>query len=201
MNKYVVPFLTTCLNEWKIKTKDTFPLQNRCLSDAPRTKVKRSHRPPPQEKKASFQSNASITSHATDNYTIDTYLQLLLLPGYPVSAQCNSSIHNSRSLRTRFITFAYITFLAIIGVLIHCLAMHMMTMSAVAFRGRLIWSSSCSLDHGRFSIASGVNVMFITVRLLDEPVSRMLEIEFLKRGESVAKEIPVSTIVQDTHSI
>jgi hypothetical protein len=86
-------------------------------------------------------------------------------------------------------------------VLIHCLAMHMMTMSTVAFRGRLIWSSSCSLDHGRFSIASGVNVMFITVRLLDEPVSRMLEIEFLKRGESVAKEIPVSTIVQDTHSI
>lgn len=51
MNKYVVPFLTTCLNEWKIKTKDTFPLQNRCLSEAPRTKVKRSHRPPPEKKK------------------------------------------------------------------------------------------------------------------------------------------------------
>lgn len=115
------------------------------------------------------------------NPDADTSLPLILLKPLPLSAHPQSSIVKSRSLASRSVTISIVAFFAMAGAIAHCLAVH------VAYATNLEDGLATFRIFSPVAVISLLTIVtlyvYVVVRKLKNPISGMLEKEYLKRGE------------------
>lgn len=111
----------------------------------------------------------------------DTSLPLVILDSLPLSAHPQYSIVKSRSISSRSVTLSIVAFFAIAGAITHCLAVHVACAANLedGLASFHILSTSAILSLLCIILA----LLSIAIRIMDGPVSNMLEKEYTKRGE------------------
>lgn len=118
----------------------------------------------------------------------DAMLDLLVLPGFPCSGYARATVSRARSLGSRLVSFAYVSFGVILNVALLCMAVYSIcdgVDDSAASPGAS--SRRLSLIVGCLS-AELVSVLLLTqVRVISDPISNFLTSEFLKGGEFISR--------------